>query len=88
MSVLTQCEWVWYGFSGRMYTKYIYILLHDWEGNAGRYSVRDRRVGRYRGRERNISPYCPTRGMAIIDSLYDFRVTIGTGNNERLYKHG
>ena len=31
----------------------------------------------------NIPPYCPTRGIAIIDLLYDFRVTIGTGNNER-----
>ena len=38
--------------------------------------------------ERNISPYCPTRGIAIIYLLYDFRVTIGTGNNERLYRHG
>ena len=39
-------------------------------------------------RERNISLYCPTRGIAILDLLYDFRVTIGTGNNERLYRHG
>ena len=50
----------------------------------GEYSVRDRP---YR-RERNISPYCPARGIAIIDLLYDFRVTINTGNNERLYRHG
>ena len=36
----------------------------------------------------NISPYCPTRGIAIIDLLYDFRVTIDTGNNEHRYRHG
>ena len=37
----------------------------------------------------DISLYCPTQGIAIIDLLYDFRVTIGgTGNNERLYRHG
>ena len=36
-------------------------------------------------RQRNISP---TRGIAIPDLLYDFCVTIGTGNNERLYRHG
>ena len=41
-----------------------------------------------RGREQNISPYCPTRGIAIIDLLYDFRITIGKDNNERLYRHG
>ena len=39
--------------------------------------------GRYRGRERNNCPYCPTRGIAILDLLYDFCVTI-----ERLYRHG
>ena len=50
----------------------------------GKYSVwdrpyrPDRKEGRYRGRERNVSPYCPTRGIAI---MYDFRVTIDTGNN-------
>ena len=33
--------------------------------------------------EWNISPYCPTRGISIIDLSYDFRVTIGTGNNEQ-----
>ena len=55
----------------------------------GEYSFRDRhywpdrREGRYLGRERNIYPYCPTRGIAIIDLLYDFRITIGMGNNER-----
>ena len=32
--------------------------------------------------------YCPTRGIVIIDLLYDFHVTIGTGNNELLYRHG
>ena len=41
-----------------------------------------------KSRERNIYLYCPTRGIAILDLLYDFRVTIGTGNNERLYRHG
>ena len=77
----------------------IYILLHDWEGNTGRYSIRDRpyrpnqREGRYRGREQNISQYCLIQGIAIIDLLYDFpchyrqwaitSVSIGTGNNER-----
>ena len=40
--------------------------------------------GRYRGRERNTYPYCPARGITIIDLIYDFRVTtgMGTGNNE------
>ena len=58
-------------------------LLHNWEGNTGKYSVQDRpyrpdrREGRYQGLERNISSYCPTRGIAIIDLLYDFRVTVG-----------
>ena len=39
------------------------ILLHDWEVNMGKYSVRgwqywpDRREGQYRTRELNISPY-------------------------------
>ena len=65
------------------------ILLHDWEGNMGKYSVWDRPYrpnrmeGRYRGQERNISLYCLTRGIAIIYLFYDFRFTIGTGNNER-----
>ena len=36
-----------------------------------------------RGRERKMSPYCPTRGIEIIYLLYEFCVTIGTGNNER-----
>ena len=30
----------------------------------------------------------PTRGIAIIDLLYDFRITIGMGNNEHLYRLG
>ena len=51
-----------------IYTICMYYL-HDWEGNTGKYSIQDRpyrpdqREGRYRGQERNISPYCPTRGM-------------------------
>ena len=55
-----------------------YILLHDWAGNMGKYSVRgwqywpDRREGQYITRELNISPYCPTQGTAIIYLLYDF----------------
>ena len=53
---------------------YKYMLLHDWEGNMGR-------EGRYRNSEQNISPYCPTVGIAVIDLLYNFRVTIDTGNN-------
>ena len=48
----------------------------------------DRNEGLYRGRERNISPYCLTRGFAIVYLLYDFRVTIDTGNNEHLNRHG
>ena len=24
----------------------------------------------------------------LVDLLYDFRITIGTGNNDRLYRHG
>ena len=35
----------------------------------------------------DISPYCPIRGIAIIDLLYDFSVSISTGNNERLYRY-
>ena len=42
----------------------------------------------YRGRERNISPYCLTRGIVIIGLLYDFHVTIGMGKNKGLYRHG
>ena len=55
----------------------IYILLHDWEGNMGKYSVRgwqywpERSEGQYRSRELNISPYCPTLRNAVIDLLYD-----------------
>ena len=30
------------------------------------------REGQYRIRELNISPYCPTRGSAMIDLLYDW----------------
>ena len=59
----------------------LYILLHDWEGNTGKYFVRDRP---YRPDEtilRSRTLYFPTRGNAIIDLLYDLRVTIGTGNN-------
>ena len=41
------------------------ILLHDWEGNTGEYSVRgwqywpEHSEGQYRSRELNIPPYCP-----------------------------
>ena len=38
----------------------------------------------YRGRKWNISLYCSTRGFAIIDLIYDFCVTIGTGNTETI----
>ena len=31
---------------------------------------------------RSRTEYFPTRGIAIIDLLYDFRISIGTGNNE------
>ena len=43
------------------------LLLHDWEGNTGEYSVRgwqywfDRREGQYINRELNIPLYCPTQ---------------------------
>ena len=30
-----------------------------------------------------ISPYCQTIGIAIINLLYNFCIAIGTGNNER-----
>ena len=52
-----------------------YILLHDWEGNTGEYSVRgwqycpDRREGQYITRELNIPLYCPTQRNAIMDLL-------------------
>ena len=48
----------------------------------------ERREGRYLGREQNISPYCPIQGISIIDLVYNFRITIGTGNNEHRYRHG
>ena len=39
--------------------------------------------------ENGIFPrYCPTRGIAIINLLYDYHITIGKGNNVRLYRHG
>ena len=66
-----------------------YILLQYWEGNTGKYTVQDRpyrpdqREGGYRGRKQNISPYCPTVEITIINLLYNFRIAIGTGNNER-----
>ena len=37
---------------------------------------------------RSRMEYYPTQGIAIIDLLYEFRATIGTGNNEGLYRHG
>ena len=52
------------------------ILLHDWEGNTGEYSVRgwqywpERSEGQYRSRGLNIPPYCPTQRSAVIDLLY------------------
>ena len=54
------------------------ILLHYREGNKGKYLVRgwqywpDQREGQYRTQELNIFPYCPTKGSAIIDLLYDW----------------
>ena len=61
--------------------KYI-ILLHDWEGNMGEYSVRGRQYwperseGQYRSRELNIPPYCPTQRSAVIDLLYDLHTVL------------
>ena len=62
--------------------QYIYILLHDWEGNMGEYSVRgwqywpERSEGQYRSRELNILPYCPTQRSAVIDLLYDLHTVL------------
>ena len=59
-----------------------YILLHDWEGNTGEYSVRgwqywpERSEGQYRSRELNIPPYCPTQRSAVIDLLYDLNTAL------------
>ena len=47
----------------------ICVLLHDWEGNTGKYSVLDLGIVPPFGRadtvdlKQNISPYCPTRGL-------------------------
>ena len=43
---------------------YIYILLHEQEGNIGKYSAQ----------ELNIFHFCPTIVSAIIDILYDFYI--------------
>ena len=62
--------------------EYKYILLDDWEGNMGKYSVQgwqywpERSEGQYRSRELNISPYCPTLRNAVIDLLYDLYFVI------------
>ena len=59
-----------------------YILLHDWEGNTGEYSVRgwqywpERSEGQYRSRELNIPPHCPTQRSAVIDLLYDLHTVL------------
>ena len=48
---------------------YIYILLHDWEGNTGEYSVRgwqywpERSEGQYRSRELNIPRIARPKGV-------------------------
>ena len=67
------------------FTQYIHIYCMTGRTIWGNIVLRSTRPkgGQYRGREWNISPYCPTRGIAIIDLLYDFRVTIDTGNNEQ-----
>ena len=52
------------------------------------------RIGPTKGRddtevENGIFPrIARTEDMLIIDLLYDFSVTIGTDNNELLYRHG
>ena len=56
-------------------TVLVNILLHDWEGNTGEYSVRgwqywpDRKEGQYITRELNIPLYSPTQKE---DLLYDW----------------
>ena len=57
-----------------------------WRAIQGIFHSKSTVSARPKGTE--YSPYCPTQGIAIIDLLYDFHVTIGTGNNERLYRHG
>ena len=47
---------------------YIYILLHDWEGNMGEYSVLGFCIG--------PSAYCPTQRSAVIDLLYDLHTVL------------
>ena len=59
-----------------------YILLHDWEGNTGEYSVQgwqywpERSEGQYGRQELNIPPYCPTLRSAVIDLLYDLHTVL------------
>ena len=52
-------------------SKFIYILLHEQEGNMGKYSAREMAV---LARELSIFQYCPTIVSAIIDLLYDFYI--------------
>ena len=65
-----------------LWSMYKYILLHDWEGNTGEYSVQgwqywpERSEGQYRSRELNIPPYCPTQRSAVIDLLYDLHTAL------------
>ena len=64
----------------------------------GEYSVSDRpyqpdHISLIAGRddtevENGIFPLLPDPRNCNNRLLYDFRVTIGTGNNERLYRHG
>ena len=66
----------------KVYCLWSHILLHDWEGNTGEYSVRgwqywpERSEGQYRSRELNIPPYCPTQRSAVIDLLYDLHTAL------------
>ena len=48
------------------------------------------RIGPTEGRDdtKVENPVLPDPRIAIIDLLYDFCVTIGKGNKERLYRHG
>ena len=66
---------------GKQYI-YIYILLHDWEGNTGEYSVLGFCIVPRCARantaslELNIPPYCPTQRSAVIDLLYDLHTVL------------
>ena len=75
-----------------IYLLNIYYCM-TWRAIRGNIPFENDRIGPTEGRddtevENRIFPRITNRGIAIIDLLYDFHVTIGTGNNERLLGTG